>query len=307
MKKLLPSGFWLALSFMLFSVLSLSWQPIALVDNISASYLIDQTPIIAADVSETSTTEYSAIAVNSAVVTYYPDWIQPVIEVLSWNSSNYQIWSIEGHQLQISQALGAGIKGAEVRFLAPDLIQINDFSIHTSPWGSIYIGSDALSNIVISRIIEKAYFYQPWWSSLAVIGLSLVFLIAMHYVSRRESTVGVWLMVILFPIILATLTWYLSDAFSWWIPTFPIMFGCLLSLPYYLQRHHSRFLINDLGKKTNLIRSELFQQYMDLEQYDIMLRQLSNIGFNAAHKEQIYELGLAFERKRAFDKGKSVV
>jgi len=303
MKKLLSSGTWLFIVFLLFSVFSLSWLPVAFLDH-KASQIVLSYMQPNALVSDSNTDLPSPPLQLTAIHPLTSQWLLPVLNLLKKNPFETNIWTINSQGVEVSNIPVDQIETEQVIWSSVDKLQLGKKELNASIWGSVYIPEN--SEGIYRSITTGMYLYQPWWAVLALVSMSLLYWIILGYMSVRSSSSKLWLIAIVLPLAFIAIAIYFAIQKGQWIPATPMFLSLFILAPYFYQRQRMIRNIRLSSSRFDAIQSELFQHYIDTEQFDVMLRKLKQHGFSKQHYEQVYELGLSFERKRSFDKALKV-
>jgi len=297
----MSSGSWLLVVFLLFSVFSLSWFPIAAIDYKASQIILSYKQPLALK-SDSKIHTLMPDVQFAAVHPLMSKWSLPVIDLLSNNSFETRFWSINHQGVRVSNVISTATDDElSALWKAPDRLQVGGQNVNAAIWGGVYTIDDSQE-----AINSGMYLYQPWWSLLLVLSMALVYWLLLAFFSARTSLGRVWSFALILPVIYSSITVFLAIQYGQWIPVTPLLLSAFALIPYFLQRHKLFSKIRSYSTRFDAIQSELFQHYIDSEQFDVMYRKLNNHGFSKQHYEQVYELGLSFERKRSFDKAQKV-
>jgi len=160
----------------------------------------------------------------------------------------------------------------------------------------------------ISSILNEDFFIEPTWSAYAQIGaLIFVALYLMLLLPRMGAATGFIITIVLFTIFFVTHYLLMTTQGIW----LQLMTPCLLLVTGHILLTTKRFLFTEQGKARLDIESAESNRMLGLSmqgqgQLDMAFEKFRKLPIDNSALELLYNLALDYERKRQFNKAKSI-
>jgi serine/threonine-protein kinase len=160
----------------------------------------------------------------------------------------------------------------------------------------------------VSSILNEDFFMQPFWGIFATTGsFILIALYLMFVLPKMGAAVGFTVTTLLF-ITLCTSEYLMLTREGTWIK---LMLPCLLLMIGHMLLTSKRFLLTERGKAQLDIESAESNRMLGLSmqgqgQLDMAFEKFRKLPVDKSVLELLYNLALDFERKRQFNKARSV-
>ena len=160
----------------------------------------------------------------------------------------------------------------------------------------------------VSSILNEDFFIQPEWATYATIGaVILIALYLMLLLPRISAAIGFTLTALLFIILFMTHYMMMTTQGMW----IELMMPAMLLVIGHLLLTTKRFLLTERGKARLDIESAESNRMLGLSlqgqgQLDMAFEKFRKLPVDKSALELLYNLALDYERKRQFNKAKSV-
>ena len=146
----------------------------------------------------------------------------------------------------------------------------------------------------------------PWWWAFALLALAASILLIQTQVATRYGKTGLMVATGLIWSALVVCLLLAAMAKQWFFPAKAPLVASLVSGLVLWLRVQQDYQLTSLQDLRVHDRTKLFRLQLDQQQFDRMYEELIHEPLSREQIAHAYELGLAFERKRSYDKAKRI-
>ncbi len=335
------TGLLMALVFLSFVIFGASWKPITLLDSLLFNQLSqvlnsgETTPIYGFVNPELS---HSENVLNSDVEF---GWYERLIDTLYFggSASPNQIYLFEHKNDYLTKTSFLNsieyLTGQNAKLISQNQILSGYISVNTGFSGDVWIpkfdlppvtlipvdtnnfsdklvvfGSDRAfvenHKNLIWAINQDLTFYSPSWQPVFEIVLGCLVLAMMGLAVNRSSSVLIWTIMVLVPGGVVVTNLLLMVLSRIWLPEADVIVATWVASLICLKLASVNRNIHRITQDFLADRETLYRIQIDKQLYDETYAHLQKRGFHKNLSRVTYELGLGFERKRAFEKAAKV-